>query len=83
MNLFILFMIHLLYESIKKPGKHDFVIIRKDNFNWVELLESLHLLAPAGEMVFIPDFAFKFVTPEVSQNYLSCCDAIRRHHKTT
>jgi hypothetical protein len=39
-------------------------------------MESRHLLAPAGRLVLIPGVAFKFVTPEVSQNYLSCFGAI-------
>ena len=32
----------------------------------------MHLLAPAGEVVLTPGVALNFVTPEVSQNHLSC-----------
>jgi hypothetical protein len=36
----------------------------------------MHLLVPAGELVLTPGDALKFVTPEVSQNHLSCSGAI-------
>jgi hypothetical protein len=32
----------------------------------------MHLLAAAGEEVLTPSVGLKFVTPEVSQNHLSC-----------
>ena len=35
-------------------------------------IESMYLLAQAGEVVLTPGVAFKFLTPGVSQNYLSC-----------
>jgi hypothetical protein len=40
--------------------------------NW----NSMHSIAPAGEVVLAPDVALKFVTPEVSQNHLSFFGAI-------
>jgi hypothetical protein len=42
-------------------------------FNGIEKLESMHLLASAGEL----DFNLTFVAPEVNQNHLSCFGAIR------
>jgi hypothetical protein len=43
---------------------------RKGRLNGLELLESMHLLAPAGQMV------LELLTPKVSQNLLSCFGAI-------
>ena len=45
---------------------------RKRRLNGIEQLESMYLLAPAGEMVFTPGVAFKFLTPGDSQNHISC-----------
>ena len=45
---------------------------RKRRLNGIEQLESMYLFAPAGEVVFTPGVAFKFLTPGVSQNHISC-----------
>jgi hypothetical protein len=46
----------------------------KRQLNELELLQSVHLLAPAGEMVLPPGVACS--THIVSQNHLSCLSAI-------
>jgi hypothetical protein len=50
---------------------------RKRRPNLIKLLESMHPLAAAGEMYFDPFCCFKFVTSEISQNYLSFFATIR------
>jgi hypothetical protein len=39
-------------------------------------MESMHLLAPAGEVVLTLGVALKIVTPKLSKNHLSCFSAI-------
>jgi hypothetical protein len=43
----------------------------------LEYLESMHLLAPAGEVVLTPDVVLKFVTPKVYHNHLSFFSIIK------
>ena len=44
----------------------------KRRLNRIEYLDSMHLLAPADEVVLTPEVAMNISTPCVNLNHLSC-----------